>query len=70
MPSSISRRELIQKFKALGFEGPFSGSKHQFMKKGSLKVRIPNPHKGDISVGLVKQILKQADISDEAWDDA
>ena len=68
MPSSISRRELIQKFKALGFEGPFSGSKHQFMKKGSLKVRIPNPHKGDISVGLVKQILKQADISDENWD--
>jgi predicted RNA binding protein YcfA (HicA-like mRNA interferase family) len=70
MPSSISRRELIQKFKALGFEGPYAGSKHQFVRKGSLKVRIPNPHKGDISVGLVKQVLKQADISDEAWDEA
>jgi len=34
MPSSISRRELIKKLKALGFTGPFSGGKHQFMKKG------------------------------------
>ena len=31
MLSSISRRELIRKFKAIGFEGPFSGGKHQFM---------------------------------------
>jgi predicted RNA binding protein YcfA (HicA-like mRNA interferase family) len=70
MPSAISRRDLVKKFKNLGFDGPYTGGKHQFMKKGSLKVRIPNPHQSDISVGLVRQILKQASISDEAWDNA
>jgi predicted RNA binding protein YcfA (HicA-like mRNA interferase family) len=70
MPSAISRRDLIRKFKKLGFDGPFSGGRHQFMKKGNLKVRIPNPHKGDISVGLVKEILRQADISGDDWENA
>jgi hypothetical protein len=42
----ISRRELIRRFRRLGFEAPISGGRHQFMMKGSLKVRIPNPHKG------------------------
>jgi len=41
MPSSISRRELIRKFKTLGYSGPFSGGRHQFMIKGKQKIRIP-----------------------------
>ncbi|PIQ94269.1 MAG: hypothetical protein COS27_10600 [Nitrospirae bacterium CG02_land_8_20_14_3_00_41_53] len=44
MPSSISRKELLRKFKALGYSGPFSGGRHQFMVKGKKKIRIPNPH--------------------------
>ena len=68
MLSGISRRDLIKKFKSLDFEGPLTGGKHQFMTKGNLKVRIPNPHQSDISVGLVKQILRQANISDAGWD--
>lgn len=71
MPSVISRRELIRKFRSLGYLGPFSGTKHQFMKKDEQKVRIPNPHgSGDISIGLVKELLRQAGISDEDWDNA
>ncbi len=30
------------------------------MQRGQLKVRIPNPHQSDISVGLLKRILKEA----------
>ncbi len=71
MPSVISRRELIRKFKALGYTGPFSGKNHQFMKKNEQKIRIPNPHGSqDISVSLVKEILRQAGISDREWDEA
>jgi len=71
MASVISRRELIRKFRALGYTGPFSGSKHQFMTKESQKVRIPNPHgSGDISTSLVKEILRQAGISEDDWDNA
>jgi hypothetical protein len=41
----ISRKNLIKKFRNLGFSGPYSGGRHQFMVKGELKIRIPNPHK-------------------------
>lgn len=37
------------------------------MKRGVLKVRIPNPHEGDISVPLLKEILKQARVSESDW---
>ena len=71
MPSNISRRELVRKFRSLGYLGPFSGKKHQFMIKGKKKIRIPNPHgSGDINVSLVKEILRQASITDEEWDNA
>jgi predicted RNA binding protein YcfA (HicA-like mRNA interferase family) len=71
MPSTISRNTLIRKFKSLGFEGPFSGGKHQFMVKGPKKIRIPNPHKSqDIHQSLVNEILKQAEISKEDWNKA
>jgi len=60
----ISRRDLIKKLKRLEFKGPYSGGRHQFMVRGALKVRIPNPHKGqDISDPLLNEILRQAGIS-------
>lgn len=69
MGSNISRKELIKKFKALGYEGPFSGGKHQFMVKGIHKIRIPNPHgSSDIHAALVKEIMRQAGLSIEEWD--
>ena len=70
MPAPISRKELIRKFIHLGYSGPFSGGKHQFMIKGNLKIRIPNPHIGDINVGLVKEIIRQAGISLQDWENA
>jgi len=71
VPYTISRRELVRKFKSLGYLGPFSGRRHQFMIKGKKKIRIPNPHgKEDIDVSLVKEILRQAGISNEEWDKA
>lgn len=70
MPSfaPIKRRDLIRALKLLGFDGPFTGGNHQYMSKGELKVRIPNPHKGDISVGLLARVLNQAGISREEWE--
>jgi len=68
MVAVISRKELIRKFRALGYGGPFSGGKHQFMVKGKQKIRIPNPHMSDIGVSLLKEILRQAGISSQDWD--
>jgi predicted RNA binding protein YcfA (HicA-like mRNA interferase family) len=71
MASSIARKELIRKFHKLGFSGPASGGRHQFMIRGALKVRIPNPHRGSgIDGSLVKEILRQAGISAREWEGA
>ena len=69
MPKNISWRKLAQKFKKLGFDGPFSGGRHLFMEKEELKVHIPNPHGEDISKHLVIEILRQANISRDEWDE-
>lgn len=61
------RNDLIALRKA-GFIGPESGGRHQFMLKGTLKLIIPNPHEGDISVGLLNRLLKQAGISRQEWE--
>ena len=67
MPKNISLRDLIKKFRKFGFDGPYSGGRHMFMIKNKLKVRIPNPHKKDISKSLVSEILRQAGISNKDW---
>ena len=54
----------------MGFDGPYSGGRHLFMAKDKLKVRVPNPHRGDISKYLVVEILRQAGISFNEWDEA
>jgi predicted RNA binding protein YcfA (HicA-like mRNA interferase family) len=71
MARPISRRELVRRFRSLGFEGPISGGQHQFMKKGAVKVRIPNPHgSGAIDGSLVREILRQAGVRADEWDEA
>jgi predicted RNA binding protein YcfA (HicA-like mRNA interferase family) len=63
----IKRKELIRKLKNFGFLGPYIGGKHQFMIKGELRLTLPNPHKQEIGVDLLRRILKQAEIRIYAW---
>lgn len=63
--SPISRRRLIQKLRKLGFQGPYSGRRHQYMVKNSQIIFIPNPHKKDIGVPILKQIIKQLKVKRE-----
>ena len=64
----IKRRELIGFLKRLGFQGPYSGGKHQFLVKGELKLFIPNPHDGEIGRDLLSKILRQAGIERKDWE--
>ncbi len=43
-----SRAELVRKLKELGFEGPYPGGRHSYMKRGRYRQIIPNPHGGQI----------------------
>ena len=63
----VKRKDLIRHLKQFGFEGPFSGGKHQFMVKDEITVRIPNPHQADIGKELLARILRQAGVSREQW---
>jgi predicted RNA binding protein YcfA (HicA-like mRNA interferase family) len=64
----ISRRKLISALRKAGFAGPFTGSDHEIMVRGETRIRIPNPHQGDISRYLLAEILKQAGISRKEWE--
>ena len=64
----IKRKDLIRYLRKLGFEGPFSGGKHQFMLKDKLRLTLPNPHKQEISQALLLKILKQTHITKEVWE--
>jgi len=37
------------------------------LRRGTLKFRVPNPHVGDIRIPLLKEILRQAGISEDEW---
>jgi predicted RNA binding protein YcfA (HicA-like mRNA interferase family) len=66
----IRQTDLIRALRALGFDGPYSGGKHQFMVRGDVTLRIPNPHQGDISKDLLARILRQGRIDRTDWEKA
>jgi hypothetical protein len=37
------------------------------MRKGTIRIMIPNPHRADISADLIKKILRQGEISRDEW---
>jgi hypothetical protein len=47
----VSRRELVRELKGLGFDGPYPGGKHQWMRRAGLRLTIPNPQGGAIDQG-------------------
>ena len=63
----IKRSELIRYLQILDFEGPYSGGRHQFMLKGMIRLRLPNPHKSEVGRELLSRILKQAGIDRDTW---
>lgn len=68
--SPVRRRELLRRLRALGFEGPHPGGKHQYMVRDSAKVRVPNPHGSkDVSVHIQHQILSQLQLSVAEWEE-
>lgn len=64
----VSRRELVGRLQQLGFEGPYTGGRHEFMLRETRRLILPNPHRRDISVALLARILRQAGISREEWE--
>jgi hypothetical protein len=39
------------------------------MAEGGVRVRIPNPHREDIGLNLLRQILREAGIEISEWEE-
>lgn len=66
----VKRRELVAALRRLGFRGPFSGGRHEFMVRGDVVLTVPNPHGRDIGLGLLRIILREAGVSRKQWEAA
>jgi predicted RNA binding protein YcfA (HicA-like mRNA interferase family) len=66
----VPRADLVRALRSLGFAGPFSGGRHEFMIRGDVTLRIPNPHQGDIGKDLLARILRQGRIDRTEWEKA
>jgi hypothetical protein len=68
----LKRREFIRKVRALGFAGPYSGTRHQFLIFRQHRQTIPT--NSEYSVPQVRMLLRQVEailgrkISVEHWD--
>ena len=71
MPKLSPEKPLVvtQKLRRLGYEGPFGGGRHVFMRHPESRIKISVPAHGgrDIPVGTFAAIIKQAGISVEDW---
>ena len=58
----------MRKLHKLGFVGPLSGGRHQFMERKNLRVSIPNPHGEEIGSALIAELLREIGITTEEFD--
>jgi predicted RNA binding protein YcfA (HicA-like mRNA interferase family) len=61
--------EVIRKLRKLGYDGPLGGGKHVFMRHPQTHKKIPVPVHGnrDLPIGTLRAIIRQAEVSVEAW---
>ena len=64
----VKRKDLIKALREAGFEGPYTGGRHEFLVKEQLRLILPNPHQGEISKDLLARILRQANLTREEWE--
>ncbi len=67
------RNDFIKKLRALGFEGAYSGAKHQFMVFKQCRLTVPS--NSEYSVPQLKMMIREAEeiierkITIEEWND-
>jgi predicted RNA binding protein YcfA (HicA-like mRNA interferase family) len=63
----VTWREFVRRMRELGFEGPYAGGRHPQMLRGKVTVIIPNSHEGEIGVGFLTRLFRQAGVTREEW---
>jgi predicted RNA binding protein YcfA (HicA-like mRNA interferase family) len=67
--SPLKARQVVRKLRKLGFTGPIPGGRHMRMVNMESGQIIPIPmHKGkDVSVGLIRAIIREVGITPDEW---
>lgn len=66
------RSDFIRRLRRLGFEGPFSGGKHQFLVRNGRRLTIPT--NSEYSVPQLKMMIHEVEailereLTNEEWD--
>ncbi len=67
------RKDFVRRLRKLGFDGPFSGSRHQFLVFGQNRLTVPSNK--EYSVPQLRMMIRQVEeiiereISVEEWND-
>lgn len=54
------RREFIRRFRKIGFEGPFAGTRHQFLVFHTHRLAVPSNE--EYSVPQLRMLLREAEV--------
>jgi predicted RNA binding protein YcfA (HicA-like mRNA interferase family) len=67
--SPLKAQQVVRKLRKLGFNGPLPGGRHMRMVNMESGQIIPIPmHKGkDVSVGLIRAIIREVGITSDEW---
>ena len=67
--SPLKPQQVVRKLRRLGFSGPILGGRHVRMVNMETGRIVPIPmHKGkDVSVGLIRAIIREVGITPEEW---
>ncbi|MFZ4664448.1 MAG: type II toxin-antitoxin system HicA family toxin [Caldilineaceae bacterium] len=67
--SPLNSAQIIRKLRKLGFEGSIAGGRHSRMIHPERKLVIPIPIHGgkDVSVGLIRAIIRDVGITPQEW---
>ncbi len=68
---ACKRRDFVKKIRRIGFEGPYSGTRHQFMVYGQHRLTIPSNDEYSVPqlrmmIGEIEVILER-EITLEEW---
>ena len=66
--SPVSRREFIRRLRDLGFDGPYTGGRHEVMLRADRRLILPNPHRQTVGADLLTRLLRQAGITRQEWE--
>lgn len=56
---SCKRRVFVKRLRELGFEGPYSGARHQFMIHGNYRLSIPSNQ--EYSVPQLRMMIREVE---------